>query len=83
MWPFRKPKPKPPFKPNVNEIVRIAISNHPSECEFFGGREAAAAAAIAEIGDISGLTESQALDRIVAAIQRQESYCPHEGIDRR
>lgn len=66
---------------DFRQIIETAINNHPKDCIFAPN---AIENAVAEMEGISqDLPTSDLIDALVIAVERQEIYCPHEGIDRR
>lgn len=64
--------------PTVCEIVTTVLRNHPSDRVF-----TASALETITARTPDNLSEYELIDYLVFAIQEQEIYCPHEGIDRR
>lgn len=66
----------------VYEIVRLVIAEHPKDCIFDDNAlEKATDEVLTKVTDWMDYAQVTAL--FEDAIQGQELYCPHEGIDRR
>lgn len=73
---FKKRQP-----PALREIVEITLRNHPKDCVFTPN---ALELILKELEGVDIASDpSASINAIVTAIQRQEMYCPHEGIDKR
>lgn len=71
------------MKPNISEIVRIALYNHPKDCIFTENAYEMIIVELESDPELFAHGESILIDKIEEAIRRQEIYCQHEGIDRR
>lgn len=73
------------FSLALREIITIAIRNHPRHCTFKPNAVDGAMKWLEENGPFrfEGKISESLLDQLVAAVQSQEIYCPHEGIDKR
>jgi len=69
----------------LREIIETAINNHPKECVFNDDPVNGALQYLKDRGPTvyDGNFQEQLIDLLVEAVQSQELYCPHEGIDRR
>lgn len=68
----------------IKDVVETTIRNHPKDCIFHPNAVANIMAEISEQKfDANQNGQYQLIDALVISIQRQEIYCPHEGIDRR
>ena len=65
---------------NIEEIIRLVITNHPKDCIFHPN---VVQNVIAIVVAIDPQTTEDLMDVLEAAITSNEIYCPHEGIDRR
>ena len=75
------------FKSWLRTVIEITIANHPKDCIFGPDPVDGAMQWLEDHGPFllkpnQRLSDSL-LDRLIEAIQLQEIYCPHEGIDRR
>ena len=61
----------------ARSLVQTVLRNHPSECVFAAGAAERIVAAMPEIREREVL-----IDYLVEAIEAEEVFCPHEGIDR-
>ncbi len=86
MWKFFKWKqvgdtaPKHNSQEIIRDIVQTCLNNHPKDCIFTPNALEEILKEMSSSWDIYSLTFVYDLSR---AIERQEIYCPHEGIDRR
>lgn len=65
----------------LKEMVETVLNNHPKDCIFTPN---ALELILKELESLNvNSTLSELVTVMTAAIERQEIYCPHEGIDRR
>jgi len=73
------------FETSIREIIATTIANHPKDCVFRPDAVEGAVQWLKENShlELDGSSSESIIDELIKAIQSQEIYCPHEGIDRR